>query len=122
MPQTDAIISEILGRLDEAVRAHGDAALNAAFAVIRLNALQVLIYALGGIVAAIVAFLFLYKWYRKEEWSDWNDDPMLFGFGLIGVAALAIPSLLVLFNPWLWISIFNPKLELAHHILTKILK
>jgi len=122
MPQTDAIISEILKRLDEAVRAHGDAALNAAFAVIRLNALQVLIYAVGGIVAALVGALLLIRWYRGGKKDLYGDRDMGAIIGGIGVALLAVPSLMVIANPWVWIAIFNPKLELAHHILTKILK
>lgn len=124
-------VDAALAKLGELVQQHGPDAVNLAAQVVQVNAAGNLIVgvlalaAAGGCAALIKRPL---KVVREESAKDFmvrNDAREL--FGVVGVVALtivgtilAIVSAVSLFDVWTWIGLFNPKLALAHEVLSRI--
>jgi hypothetical protein len=82
---------------------------------------------LGGLFAVLTAALFYntMKALKKSKNASYSDkEGYLIVAALLAIAGLiaAIPTIVMLFNIWNWIAVFNPKLALAHAIFERIMK
>jgi hypothetical protein len=82
---------------------------------------------LGGFFAVLTAALFYntMKALKKSKNASYSDkEGYLIVAALLAIAGLiaAIPTIVMLFNIWNWIAVFNPKLALAHAIFERIMK
>jgi hypothetical protein len=82
---------------------------------------------LGGFFAVLTAALFYntMKALKKSKNASYSDkEGYLIVAALLAIAGLiaAIPTIVMLFNIWNWIAVFNPKLALAHTIFERIMK
>jgi hypothetical protein len=82
---------------------------------------------LGGLFAVLTAALFYntMKALKKSKNASYSDkEGYLIVAALLAIAGLiaAIPTIVMLFNIWNWIAVFNPKLALAHTIFERIMK
>ena len=114
-------VDQALQKLGELVEKHGPQAVELAANVVRVNALSDLV---GGTIIAgcAVALAGASRWcfLRNEKvgsMGEWQIGTVTFGAGSLVISVWAA---LALFDPWLWVGLFDPKLKLAHDVLARL--
>lgn len=121
----DFNVDQAIEKIGQLVQAHGQQAVDAASAVVQVNALDTLSGIPGyGIVAAACGW-FLRHSIRKAASDDgYGDAPLGWTIGAIisGFAALGfgVASLTCAFSVWSWVALFNPHLALAHVVMQRL--
>lgn len=132
----DAKLADILTRLEHQL---APAALELAALVIRVNAAWNIVIGIVVLILSIVLVKHLKSLWWKLGLSDegnivekvivldqYSEDSttrqLKTGIGILVIIIGGVIQLVTIFNPWSWIAVVNPKLELAHQVLSKILK
>ncbi len=133
----EAKLLEIITRLETEL---APVAYQAVLGVIRINALWNAIVGVMLLVAWIFVARMILSWWwkrgldddgnivwkRRDGWkhNDYDLDPRstLTVIGCVALLVVFVIELYTTFNPWTWIAITRPQLELAHQILSHVLK
>lgn len=109
---------DLLDKLEQLAVKYTPEVIDAALSAVQLTAISTLIY---GFLCLAFIFVWLKAAIRKGKEYAENEDTELVGIlTTVSVVAVLIPFIYVLlsiFSVWTWVSLFNPKLGLAHKIL-----
>lgn len=120
---------EVINQIQAQVVSHAGEGINFMLVNTQINAAQELCYGFVAIGIGILAFKLFKKSWNKfkvatSESGYGNELPYI--IGCVGCAVLlvicSVGSLQTIFNVWEWISIFDPKVALAHQIMEHFLK
>ena len=118
----DKRLDAMADKLSELAAQYGPEVTDAVLAVTRLQGFEYLIY---GVLFFIPSFLIArYAWYSFLKEGYKNKDIDEIGPGLIIGAVSTLGFLITasnLFDIWVWVAIFEPKLFIAHKILSGLL-
>ena len=125
MTDTPAIqfnVDAALAKLGELVTKHGPQAVDLAASVVQVEAVNDLL-GFPGWIATMLFFLWGARLAQRKAGADRYDESawgfvIVLAFGAAGLCFIA--ALTALLNVWSWVALFNPKLALAHHILSKL--
>ena len=116
-----------LAKLEALVAQHGPQAVDTAAEVVRVGAIGDLIVGAGCAVATALIWRTLHR-VSTTRWKETDvfDDPMgpfpmiaLLAAGFLSCVT-TIGALEGLLDVWNWVALFNPKLALAHQILSRV--
>lgn len=116
-------VDAALAKLGELVSQHGQQALDAAVSVERASSVNALAQAGGWLVVSAAVGWVAVRLFKKAGSGEYDDQIIYLPFGVVtlaGFAAAAFGVVLPLFNAWVWIGIFNPKLALAHDVMLRM--
>lgn len=119
---TDSI-QLVINTIGTALSKYGPQALETMLSVVRYQGLGAIIIGLTLWVTSIPLCVFAFHcWKRagKVERFDSTDWRFAASICFIGFAVLHLFAGSFLFNIWTWVAIFDPKIALAHQILTQI--
>lgn len=111
-----------LSNLIDTVKQSLPQATQAILDVIRIDSLGSLIFGFVLLGIGILLYIFMLKAYKKTQ-DDYSHDgwiPLCCLSGLFSFISL-FSGCTVLFNIWNWVGLFQPKLELVHQLIQKVL-
>lgn len=115
-------VDAALAKLGELVTKHGPQAVDLAASVVQVEAVNDLL-GFPGWIAAMLFFLWGARLAQRKADADEYSESM-WGFGIalsFGAAGFCfIAALTALLDVWSWVALFNPKLALAYHFLSKL--
>lgn len=117
--------ASLLDKLDSVLTQYTPEVYNAAIDVVQVSGISEIVSSFLCIAGTIFIGYFLYKnreFFKEYDISTSNIITDIFMFaGWFGCMFMIIASLVSMFTTildvWTWISIFNPKLALAHQVL-----
>lgn len=110
-------VDDALAKLSEFARQYGSTALDYAGQQARVEAIGHLVLSIVAIVIAAAFFkLGLIQWRHNDDF----DRPAAYAWWVPSVIA-TIFACVNLLDPWNWVTIFTPKLWLAHMLVLKVL-
>lgn len=117
-------VDAALAKIEQLIQAHGQQAVDAAVAVERMNGINTLVSAAGFAVLA-GGFAKLATWLngKRPSGDEILENPLpAIGTCVAWLAACGcgVGVVVQLFDAWAWTAIFNPKLALAHDILSHL--
>lgn len=126
-------VDQAIAKLGELVSKHGPQAVDLAASVIQVDALGSLLFGAAMIPAAVLtwraarkAFTLANRKIRNESYRHIEVYRDQFGWWMAtsaGAAATLVFALIAasnLLHVWNWVALFNPKLALAHEVLSKV--
>ena len=111
---------EIITKLQEQLTTFAPQAWKAALAVTRINGLASFV---GGVVATALALLIwrkYRKWLKRQEREEGDEIIVMLSWaGIIISGGIGVSILL---DPWTYVAIFMPQLEIAHEIIGRLMR
>ena len=119
-------VDQALAKLGELVSKHGPDAVNLAAQVVQVDALNRLTN-LPFFAALSAATFMLARWFLKRADAiedEYDRTGWHIGMAFSGGASVLtfIPAVWTLFDVWMWVALFNPKLALAHEVFERLTK
>ena len=113
--------NELINKFDKLATEYTPQVIDAAMTAIQISAIGSLI---GGILALIAAYFagkYALKYAKESEETnilDMDTDPFMIFISLSVFAMFSgLLAVLTFFDIWIWVTLFNPELGLAHKIL-----
>ena len=116
---------EILDKIEAIATNYAPDVSQAAIEAVRITAISELVFSLVGAVMVVLCFVLSKKLInfcvRKKEdegyYSEWEIGyTLLYGTGVFGCGFGGLITVFSLLDTWMWITIFNPELGLAHKL------
>ena len=130
MEKTDAAVATVADKLgdkalqylssfEELAKQYSPDVVDAAFTVIRVNAIQEIAWGLIGLVCLVIGLFIALKHVKQMSAYEINRHDAAFVAGGI-MTAIGLCTAYKIFIVWNWVGIFEPKLYLAYKIFGKL--